>query len=237
MKKSTIIVVIAIVFLSFYAMQEVSYFSSKMVYEKNISSSVPVLLIPEINLNEKINFESLNKGVLVDELSSEPNKGKIILHGHRTLLGSPFLRLNELKSGDIITLQWPKIGEVNFTINRTYIVPASHTISMGNDSKALYLITCDPIGTSINRLIVEAYPSNVGPLNEKTVKDNPNEYYALIIAILFLSIGLIFTYFYPVKEDRLILLTTVLILSLILFGLYIYPISPDYFSWLGSLTF
>jgi LPXTG-site transpeptidase (sortase) family protein len=228
-------VIIAIAFLSLYAMQEVSYFSSKIQIEKNLSS--PIVSIPDIGVNEKVNFESLNQGILVDELSSEPGKGKIILHGHRTLLGSPFLRLNELQVGDVITLQWPELGEVNYTVNDTYIVSPSHTIPMGNDSNTIYLITCDPIGSTANRLIIEGNISNIGPLKESTAHNNPQEYYGLIIAIAFLGIGLLFSYFYPIKEDKIIVLATVIVISIILFGIYLFPVSPDNFEFLSYLGF
>ena len=50
---------------------------------------------------------------MIDEKSSVPTKGDVVIFGHRTLQGSPFLRLNEVENGDIITLEWPGVGEVN----------------------------------------------------------------------------------------------------------------------------
>jgi LPXTG-site transpeptidase (sortase) family protein len=233
MKKTTVIVILAIIFLSIYGMQEVNYFSTKIVIDKNIST--PVLQIPAINLDEKANFESLSKGVMIDELSLKPGDGKIIFHGHRTLLGSPFLNINELKAKDKIIVEWPGVGEVNYSVTKSYIVPASHTIKMGNDSKTLYLITCDPIGTAINRLIVEAEPTGKGPLNDKNVIVNANQDYGLFISIGFLIVGLIISYFYPIKEDRKFIFVTVIIISIILFLLYFFPIATENFGFLEYL--
>ena len=120
----TLIVIIALIILAMYAFTEVTYFSSKIVIERNIES--PVLTIPQLGVQEKINNVSISQGVYKEEQSNTPTHGEVILFGHRTLQGSPFLRLNELKPGDIITLDWPGIGEANYTVNSTKIVPASY---------------------------------------------------------------------------------------------------------------
>ena len=72
-------------------MGEVNYFSTKSVVEKNIES--PKIIIPSIGVDEKINNESLNYGVLSDPGENIPTKEALLLFGHRTLQGSPFLRL------------------------------------------------------------------------------------------------------------------------------------------------
>ena len=124
-KISTIIIIICIIILGLYAMGEVNYFSSKIAIEKNID--VPVIKISKIGVEEKINNISLSQGVLQDNKSFTPTHGDVILSGHRTLQGSPFLRLNELNNGDIITLEWLTIGEVNYTItNKTIVEPTTH---------------------------------------------------------------------------------------------------------------
>jgi LPXTG-site transpeptidase (sortase) family protein len=213
-------------------MQEVSYYSSKMIKEENFKG--PSVIVPKIGIKENLNFESINNGVMVDELSYKPSLGKIILHGHRTLLGSPFLRLNELKKGDEVIIKWPGIGTVNYKVDKTYIVPPTHTIEMNNNSTTMYMITCDPIGSDANRLIVESHFVNVEPLNQEV--DHPNKFYGLLITIGVFLVGLIFSYFYPIKEDRKFVFATIVIISAILLILYIFPVSPDYFGFLGSLS-
>ena len=225
MKIATVIVIIALVIVGMYALLEVTYFSSKIAIERDLSS--PVVLIPAIGVNEKINNMSISQGVYHEEFSHDPTKGEVVLFGHRTSYGSPFLRLNELKMGDVVTLQWPGIGEVNYTIKNSEIVPASYLLPVNNSTQKLYLITCDPPGFTTNRLILKAEMSGVGPLDKTILKDNPQEHYALYISIVFLVIGLILAYFYPIKEDRWFILIAVLAISVTLFYAYLFPFSPD----------
>ncbi|KZX17236.1 sortase domain-containing protein [Methanobrevibacter filiformis] len=230
MKISTVVVIIALVFISLYVVQEVAYFSEKIVIEKESNVTNPVLIASSIGLHEKINNVSLSQGVLIDELSNKPSKGEVILHGHRTLLGSPFLRLNEFKSGDIITIQWPDIGAVNYRVNGSKIVDPSYQMAVSNSTQKLYMITCDPIGSTAQRLIIESDMLNVSSLNTKELSNNPQEYYAIYIIVIFLAIGLIFTYFYPVKEDRIFILLTIALITGIMAYDYIFPFSPEIIS-------
>ena len=61
---STIIVIICLLIIGLYAMGEVNYFSTKTLVEQNIDT--PKIIIPSIGVDEKINTESLNLGVLSD---------------------------------------------------------------------------------------------------------------------------------------------------------------------------
>jgi len=224
-KIATIVVIIGIIIVGMYALLEVSYYSSKISIEKDISS--PVVLIHSIGVNEKINNVTLSQGVMIDELSRFPTQGEVILHGHRTSFGSPFLRLNELNPGDTITLEWPEIGQVNYTVKNTTIVPPTHTIPVSNETQRIFLITCDPPGFTWNRLIVTADMDDLGPLNDKIIQENPNMNTALIICLLFLGAGLVLSYFYPIKEDRLFILAAVLIMSGILIFAFFVPFDPE----------
>jgi len=225
MKITTIIVIIALIVVGMYALLEVSYYSSKIAIEKDLSS--PVLLIPQIGVDEKINNVSISQGVYHEEVSYNPGNGDVILFGHRTSYGSPFLRLNELKTGNIVTLQWPDIGEVRYKIKNSTIVPASYLLPVKNTTQRLYLITCDPPGFTTNRLIYEGELLDINPLNDTILKENPQEHYALYISIGFLFIGLLLSYFYPIKEDRIFVLIAILAISAIMFYCYFFPFSPD----------
>ena len=204
-------------------MGEVNYFSSKIVVEKNIDS--PKIIIPSIGVNEKINNETLNQGVLSDPGENTPTNEPVILYGHRTLQGSPFLRLNELSIGDTILLEWPGIGELNYTVVNTTIVPAEYELNAHGENNT-YLITCDPIGSTENRLIVQGELTAKNAINNEILKDNPQESIAIIISALFLIIGLIFSFFYP-KDNRIYILATILIISAILFYCCINPIPSE----------
>ncbi|MDL2246918.1 class E sortase [Methanobrevibacter sp. OttesenSCG-928-K11] len=221
---TTIVIIIFLIIVGLYASGEVNYYSTKISFEKDIDS--PVVIIPKIGVEEKINNVSISQGVYHEEQSYNPGEGEVILFGHRTLQGSAFLRLNELSVGDTIILEWPGIGEINYTVTNSTIVPGTHRMDVENDTQKIYLITCDPIGSTENRLIYEGELANFGPINDKIVQENPQQYYALIIIAAFLIIGLIISYFYP-KENRIYILITVLIISAILVYFYFFPISSD----------
>ena len=222
---TTIIVIICILVIGLYAMGEVNYFSSKVILERNVDS--PIVYVPSIGVEEKINNVSLSQGVMHEaESSYKPNEGDVLIFGHRTLQGSPFLRLNELKNGDTIILEWPGIGELTYTVENSTIVPATYKLNAEANGTKLYLITCDPIGSTENRLIVEGQFTSEQPINTTIIKDNPQESNALIITAIFLVVGLVFSYFYP-KDNRIYILATILIISAILFYCCMNPIPSE----------
>lgn len=221
---SAIIVIIAILVIGLYAAGEVNYYAHKNVSQKDITS--PVIMIDKVGINEKINNKSLDLGVMLDEKSGIPTHGDVIIFGHRTLQGSPFLRLNELENGDTITLEWPEIGEVNYTVINKTIVPATYQLNTNESGDHVLLITCDPIGSTENRLIIEGQQTNISGINEKVITSNPQESNAFIIAGLFLIIGLGISFIFP-KETRPYILGAVLIVSAILIYFCFNPISSQ----------
>ena len=223
---TTIIVIICLLIIGLYAMGEVNYFSTKVVVEKSVNVDSPKIIIPSIGVDEKINKETLNYGVLSDPAENTPTEKSVALYGHRTLQGSPFLRLNELGVGDTFILEWPGIGELKYNVVDTKIVPATYEF-YPEGANSTYLITCDPIGSTENRIIVQGDLVEKGPVNEQVLEDNPQESNALIISAIFLVIGLIFSFIYP-KDNRVYILATVLIISAVLFFCCISPIPSEW---------
>lgn len=242
-KPTTIIVVIAFLIIGLYALTEVNYFSYKQVAEsKDVNASVVV--IPAIGVFEKINNVSISQGVYIDETSNIPTKGDTVLYGHRTLQGSPFLRLDTLKKGDVVTVEWPGIGEVNYTVKESEIIAPTNFLDLNeshaNDvnSQDLYLVTCHPIGSSAQRLVVTAELDSISPINETVLEQNPQAHWAWLITAGFLILGLIVTYFTP-AEERKIILAVVIAITIVLAYFCIFPISSqvwaDQLGWLNSL--
>lgn len=242
-KPTTIIVIIALLIIGLYALTEVNYFSYKQVVEpKEVNSSV--LIIPSIGVFEKINNVSLSQGVYLDEHSNIPTKGDTVLYGHRTLQGSPFLRLDALKKGDLIILDWPGIGEVNYTVKESKIFSPTNFLDLNEshekdiDNQELFLVTCHPIGSSAQRLVVIADLDSVSSLNETALKQNPQEHWAWLITAGFLIFGLIISYFTP-AEERKIILVVVIAITIVLVYFCIFPVSSqiwaDKLGWLNSL--
>ncbi len=203
-------------------MGEVNYFSTKVAVEKSVNVDSPKIIIPSIGVNERINMESLDYGVLSDPAENIPTESSVALYGHRTLQGSPFLRLNELGAGDTFMLEWPGIGELKYNVVNSTIVPATYDFYPEGDNST-YLITCDPIGSTENRMIVQGDLVSQGPVNVQILEDNPQESNAWIITAIFLVAGMIFSFFYP-KDNRIYILATVLIISAVLLYCCINPI-------------
>ena len=242
-KPTTIIVIIAFLIIGLYALTEVNYFSYKQVAEsKDVNASVVV--IPSLGVFEKINNVSISQGVYIDETSNIPTKGDTVLYGHRTLQGSPFLRLDSLKKGDVVSVEWPGIGEVNYTVKKSEIIAPTNFLDLNeshvNDvnNQDLYLVTCHPIGSSAQRLVVTADLDSISPINETVLKQNPQAHWAWLITAGFLILGLIVTYFTP-AEERKIILAVVIAITIVLAYFCIFPISSqvwaDQLGWLNSL--
>ncbi len=242
-KPTTIIVIIAFLIIGLYALTEVNYFSYKQVAEsKDVNASVVVILA--IGVFEKINNVSISQGVYIDETSNIPTKGDTVLYGHRTLQGSPFLRLDALKKGDVVSVEWPGIGEVNYTVKKSEIIAPTNFIDLNkshaNDvnNQDLYLVTCHPIGSSAQRLVVTAELDSISPINETVLEQNPQAHWAWLITAGFLILGLIVAYFTP-AEERKIILAVVIIITIILAYFCIFPISSqvwaDQLGWLNSM--
>ena len=124
--------------------------------------------------------------------------------------------------GTLCENKWPEIGELNYSVANTKIVPSTYQFNPQGENN-LYLITCDPIGSTENRLIIEAELMHKGPVNNEIIQNNPQESNALIISTIFLILGLILSYFYP-KDNRIYILITVIIISAVLFYCCINPI-------------
>lgn len=241
----TVVVIIALLIIGLYALTEVNYFSYKNVVEpKEINA--PVVIIPSIGVHERINNVSISQGVFIDESSSYiPTKGDVVLYGHRTLQGSPFLRLDALGKGDLITIEWPDIGEVNYTVNESKIVPETYDFNSvespkdaGLNEQRLFLITCNPIGSTSQRLIVTADYNSTSPVNQTVIEENPQAHWAWYFTLGFLALGLIITYFTP-KNERITILIAVIAITLVLVYYCIFPVSSqvwaDKVGWLNAL--
>ncbi|MDI6723730.1 MAG: class E sortase [Methanobacterium sp.] len=235
MKLSTFLVIIGLIIISLYFLVEVSYYASAETVLEN-KSDVPRLLIPKINVDQNINNKSISYGIYHEPKSAKPGFGTTILFGHRTFYGSPFLNLDKLKKGDKITVAWPEIGNVEYTVEKSFIVPASYRMSV-EQGKTLFLITCYPLGSSKERLIIQANQTKIYPFQIIKKEDMSKKPYAFAFIGLFLAIGLILDYAYPVKEDKIILFITTIALTLFLLFGYFFPIPAEQLtSYLSNLS-
>ena len=229
MKLSTVFIIAGMLIISLYFLVEVSYYASANTNVDNNRTNIPYLIIPSIGIDQSINNKSIDYGIYHEPESSKPGLGTVILFGHRTFYGSPFLNLDKLKKGDNITLSWPGIGNVEYTVVKSYIVPASYRISV-DQGKTLFLITCYPLGSTKERLIIQANQTHIYPFNysdDTNTTSNTQIPYSILFISLFLGSGLILTYLYPVNDDKIILFITIVALTMFLIYAYLFPIPPN----------
>ena len=89
--------------------------------------------------------------------------GNVAIAGHRTGFGEPFRHLDELRPGDLITLETP-IGTYTYQVDQPFdghgnpwiTNPHDFSVIQPTPDAELTLTTCDPPHTSLNRMIVRA---------------------------------------------------------------------------------
>lgn len=222
MKISTVLVLLGIFIISLYFLIEVQYYAGSVEINTN-PVDTPYLKIPKIGVNQSINNQSIDYGVYHEPQSYKPGSGTVILFGHRTLHGSPFLNLDKLQAGDKIYLDWPGIGTAEYSVLNWTIVDASYMMPVEQGNK-LFLITCYPLGSDAQRLIIEANFESLSPLQTTQNVPNPQYPYAIMLIAGFFGAGMLLTYFYPVKDDKIFVLLVVLALSILLAVSYLYPL-------------
>jgi len=232
MKLSTVFIIAGMVIISLYFMVEVSFYATTETVVIN-KSDTPFLEIPKLNVDQNINNKSINYGVFYEPKSAKPGYGTVVLAGHRTFYSSPFLNLDKLKVGDNITVSWPGIGNVQYNVVRSYIVPASYQLSL-EQGKTLILYTCYPLGSSKERLIIQANQTKIVPFTYSKAANTDNGKqsfpYAPLLISAFLGIGLVLSYLYPVKEDKIFIFVTAVALTLFLLYGYLFPVPGDQIS-------
>ena len=135
------------------------------------------LAIPRINMKANnilsgVSVDDLRKGVGHFRNTSLPGqKGNVALAGHRTTYGGPFLHIDQLQNGDPITFT-NLLGElyVYKVTSQTVVAPDDTSVLQPTDSPTLTLVTCTPVGTSTDRLIIKADLDIAasGPLRDPT---------------------------------------------------------------------
>ena len=224
-KLSTLFVLIGMLIITLYGLIEVSYYASADNYVGN-NSETPYLEIPKIGIDQAINDKSIDYGIYHDPKSAEPSFGTVAIFGHRTFYGSPFLNLDKLQAGDNITIEWPGIGNVEYQVMNSTVVPASYMLSI-QQGKVLFLITCYPLGSDKERLMIEAKQENIYPISNSEKKPADDPPYAILIIIGFFASGTILSYFYPVKQDQYVLFIATIAITILLIYAFLFPSPPD----------
>lgn len=120
-------------------------------------------LAGEMTAEEKAAFlrndnsnDLLSNGVMLFNLSPLPSEGNsnVTMSGHRDICGKEFYYINTIADGDMIYLDY--IGKTYcYEYIETKIVAADDWSSIYcKDFSCVTLISCDPIGTHLNRIVV-----------------------------------------------------------------------------------
>jgi sortase A len=80
----------------------------------------------------------------------------VAIAGHRTTYGAPFWSLNELKTGDRITLA-TEYGIFNYRVTESRIIlPSQAAVLHETRDPTLVLTTCNPRFSAAERLVIFA---------------------------------------------------------------------------------
>lgn len=157
----------------------------------------PIILIPKINIELPVIYDetsieedavqrALEDGVLHYPITSLPGEnGNAVIFGHSSnnILNRgdykfAFVLLNQLENGDTIMLEKDGVRYVYRVYDKVVVPPTELSVLDPDPDKdaILTLITCDPPGTSINRLAVRAEQISPDPTNnESTQQAAPSE--------------------------------------------------------------
>jgi sortase A len=121
------------------------------------------LTIPAIDLNFMVvqgtGYEDLKDGPGHYPDTADPwdDAGRVGIAGHRTTYQAPFFDLEQLRSGDEVTLR-TEYGTFAYEVDRVFVVPSagSGRVLVQTPKPTLVLTTCNPKYSSAERLIVTA---------------------------------------------------------------------------------
>jgi LPXTG-site transpeptidase (sortase) family protein len=140
-------------------------------YKPSYSEQVNSIIIYKINVQAPLVFASgttqkelnnaLNQGVIIYPGSALPGQdGEVFLSGHsssypwvKTQYGQVFTLLDKLEAGDIVSLIHNHSQYDYQIIGKQILAPKDTKITLTNEP-TLTLMTCWPIGTALNRLVV-----------------------------------------------------------------------------------
>lgn len=150
----------------------------------------PRLYVPAINVEAPVAFDkgtaewqiqvALRSGVVHFDNSVKPGQpGNVVIFGHSSgQLWAPgdykfiFTLLNKVQPSDVVYVDYDGT-RYTYKVTDTQVVPPSDTSVLASDaSHKLTLITCTPVGTSKDRLIVHAEQISPSPVKADATASN-----------------------------------------------------------------
>ena len=153
--------------------------TTPVIVEPNANASIgqnPQIIIPKIGVDAPVvydeprvdnpNYEkALERGVVRLGNSADPGtKGNVVIGGHSSNnVFSPgkykyvFVNLKQLDVGDVFYLNFKGVRYTyKITVAHKIITPKDVSVLAQTNTPIVTLFTCDPPGTNINRLIIQA---------------------------------------------------------------------------------
>jgi sortase A len=130
--------------------------------------SIARIEIPKIGVSDYVvegtDVDSLRKGPGHYPDTPLPGaRGTSAIAGHRTTYGAPFRRIDQLKPGDVISLDMPD-GHFVYRVEQTKIVDDQDlSVLEPVDHRRLMLSACHPLYSAAQRVIVFARQVRRGP--------------------------------------------------------------------------
>jgi sortase A len=119
------------------------------------------LSIPKIALATPL-YEGVNQPVLAVGPGHWPGTaapggyGNMVIAGHRSTHGSPFLRIAELVAGDVIVVNAGGVAHTYAVTGSLVVTPEDMWIIDQHPGNTLTIFSCHPIGSSAQRYVVTA---------------------------------------------------------------------------------
>jgi LPXTG-site transpeptidase (sortase) family protein len=142
------------------------YPSDNRLYIPSLNKNVPLITVPHHkNWNQLENNiqKGLQDGVVVHPVSREPEKsGNFFLTGHSSYYAwdqgrykDVFALLHEMETGEKVELYWEGKKYTYLMKVKEVVSPtATQILKQPDDAKIITLMTCTPIGTNKNRLVL-----------------------------------------------------------------------------------
>lgn len=131
--------------------------------------TIPSLGVEKAPVQNGTEDENLSAGPGLFQYAQMPseNGGNVSIAGHRDIDGSIFYYVHNLSAGDYFYLEWDnKI--YRYLYERTYVVtPDNWGPIEAQGYSCLTLVSCDPIGTTLNRIVVQSELSERTPYTER----------------------------------------------------------------------
>jgi len=175
-----------------------SIVTTPVIVEPNANAQVgpePKIIIPKIGVEVPVVYDeprvdepsyqkALERGVVRLGSTADPGtKGNVVIGGHSSNnvfnaggYKYVFVNLKRLDVGDILYLNYNgKRYTYKITVAKKIITPTDVTVLAPTTRPTVTLFTCDPPGTNVNRLIVQAEQIDPSPTTAPANTNKPTE--------------------------------------------------------------